>query len=1313
MPGCFFRSFILFNILFSTFHVLVQAQPVISAFSPLSGAGGTVVTITGSGFSNNAALNIVRFNGVKATVTNSSASSITCVVPANAGNGLIAVTYAGLTGVSKTPFRTLFNAGTNTLSNTTFSERLSIQADGPSSFNLAADWDGDEKIDHVSLDDKNFKIRVYRNTSQGEEFSFANPLMIIPAVAPGWAKAADMDGDGLLDLVVFNTGVTSVSIYRNTSSPGNISFAGPVTLSTLEGPFDGVIEDLNNDGKMDLVIVNFNASTLTVFSNVSSLGNLSFSAPLSIPVINGPIAITAGDYNGDGRVDLVVGSGRSGQYAILKNNGGFTFEATTFTNGSSLYYYGCSGDFNNDGRIDFAFTRFNPDQTTVFLNVTPSGGGFNFSPTNYSASGSFINYSDLTGDGFPELLIDLSPLGVAALKNNQSGSPLFSTLNLRVSAIAGIAVADFTGDGKPDIMSSINTNLIKLNVNGLNPFYLSGFSPTAGNRKTVVTLSGGDFNGVTDVRFGGVPAASFNILNNSTIEAIPGFAASGAVEVIKASQVVKMDGFNYLRLPFIKSVEPLVGYPGAEIEIRGRYLNEVSQVAFGNFGAKSFEIQDFTDTLIRAIVGDGGTGVVKVVSHVGMDTFPGFTFYPAPRIDSIASTNTPPGAVVTIFGANLSSVNQVLFHETPGTNLTLVDDGKLEIRTPAFGVGGRVKVISPYGSDSIAGFYNGPIVTSVSPFAGVANGRAIINGTGFANTLSGNMVRFGTIQAKLIESNATQLVVEIPAGTPSGFVSVTAFGITGYFHNPFVSSFNGAGMGFDSTAFGIGPMVSLEASNAESKPVVGDINGDRKPDMVYRADNGSIALAANESISGVIKFANPVVFSSRTITNVVAIHDFDNDGLNDLIAEIPGDDDSSKVFRNTGTVLQPAFTEVPHRYVQKATAIADFDGDGRPDILTASFSFNKMQIYRNISGSAGIEFEAPFPVSWDLSFVDMASAADLNGDGLPELIYRAGGTNVVIQRNLSVPGKLAFDLPQMFFSCSGQKILVSDMDKNGMPDLAVLSGGCTNIFVFQNNSLAGGPIMLSQAGNYNVENGISDFGVGDLNGDFNPEIIVLNTDKPRAIVLTNTSSVGSISFTMARTVSLVDPLISFTAYGGLEVSDFDGDGRADLLTRLVNDTRFAVIRNLAGSFGSGVVCPGGSISLQAQGMANSYQWQASLDSINYVNISNDVNYSGTTQAQLTIQQIPASWSGRYVRCLVNGQPNRPYKIRVINYFTGTFDSDWNNPLNWSCGAIPDLHAEVVVTGNVILNSNATIKSLYIQPGASVQVGAGYRLVILE
>jgi hypothetical protein len=1310
--GFSFRTFILGNCLMLVLQVFVQAQPVISGFSPVSGAGGTMVTITGSGFNANPSLNVVRFNGVKAMVTLSSANSITCIVPPNATYGFISVSQTGLTGVSKIPFRALFNAGSNTLSHNSFKERLSIPIDGAPNFNLAADWDDDGKIDHINLDDKSFKVRVFRNTSQGQDIGLATPLIITPSVAPGWAKSADIDGDGLLDLIVFNTSASSVSVYRNTSIAGSISFANPITIGTLEAPFDGVIEDLNNDGKMDLVIVNFNASTLSVFSNSSSIGNPSFSAPVSIPVINGVIAIASGDYNGDGRVDMVVGSGRSGQYSILKNNGGFSFEATNFTNGTSWYYYGCSGDFNNDGRLDFAFTRFNFGQTTVFLNVTPTGGGFNFSPTTYNVAGSFINCSDVTGDGFPEILVDLSPVGISVLKNNQSGSPLFSPLSLNLGNLPAISVADYTNDGRPDIMGSFNPNTLKLNVNDLNPFFISGFSPTIGDRKTVITISGGDFNGVTGVKFGGIPAESFTIFSNSTIEAIPGFAASGDVEIVKGQEIVKMSGFTYQPFVYIESVNPQIGFPGAEIEIRGQYLDRAIQVGFGGVAARSFK--KVSNTLIRAVVDSGSSGNVTVRDQSGVDdVFSGFTFFPSPRVDSIHPLSGPTGSVVTIFGKHLGAVSKVLFHETPGTNLTILNEGKLEIRTPDVGVGGRVKVISPYGEDSYAGFFNGPVVTSVTPASGVVKNRAVISGKGFANTLTANIVRFGSIQATVVEGNSNELIVEIPEGTPSGFISVTSFGLTCFFHNPFLTSFNGIGTGFDSTAFSMGPLISVEASNAGSRAIIGDINGDKKPDLLYRANNGSIAFSGNESITGVIKFADPLIFPSRTITNIAGIHDFDGDGLNDLIAQVPGADDSSKVFRNTGTFSRPAFSEVPHRHIQKAATVVDFDGDGRPDVVTGSFNLNKLQIYRNISGKGGIGFENPILVSWDLSLLNLVSAADLNGDGLPELIYRTTMNNIIIHRNLSVPGKIAFDFPQTFSSCSPQKVLVSDVDGNGMPDLIVSSGGCYSIYIYRNNSMPGGPIILEQPNTFNTTSAISDFGVGDLNGDLKADIMVLNTNNPSAMVLTNTSAIGSISFTPERTVSLTGPLHAFTSFEGLGISDFDGDGRADLLPRLLNNTRFIVVRNIHGSFTSGVVCPGGSLTLQAQGVGSSYQWQESLDSNSYANISNNANFNGATQSQLSIQNIPSSWSGKFIRCLVNGQPNRPVIIRVINYFTGTHDNDWNNPLNWSCGIVPDSNTEVVVIGNVTLNSNATVKNLYVQPGATVRVGAGYQLTILQ
>ncbi|MFM8741671.1 MAG: IPT/TIG domain-containing protein, partial [Cytophagales bacterium] len=83
-------------------HAL-RAQTTITSFAPASGTVGTSVTITGTNFSTTPANNVVKFNGVTATVTASTATSITATVPTGATSGTISVTVAG-TATSATSF---------------------------------------------------------------------------------------------------------------------------------------------------------------------------------------------------------------------------------------------------------------------------------------------------------------------------------------------------------------------------------------------------------------------------------------------------------------------------------------------------------------------------------------------------------------------------------------------------------------------------------------------------------------------------------------------------------------------------------------------------------------------------------------------------------------------------------------------------------------------------------------------------------------------------------------------------------------------------------------------------------------------------------------------------------------------------------------------------------------------------------------------------------------------------------------------------------------------------------------------------------
>ncbi len=87
-----------------TVTVGVDNKPVITAFTPATGATGTSVTITGSKFSSTLNENEVKFNGVTATVSSATTTQLIVTVPANATTGTITVKVAGLTGVSASSF---------------------------------------------------------------------------------------------------------------------------------------------------------------------------------------------------------------------------------------------------------------------------------------------------------------------------------------------------------------------------------------------------------------------------------------------------------------------------------------------------------------------------------------------------------------------------------------------------------------------------------------------------------------------------------------------------------------------------------------------------------------------------------------------------------------------------------------------------------------------------------------------------------------------------------------------------------------------------------------------------------------------------------------------------------------------------------------------------------------------------------------------------------------------------------------------------------------------------------------------------------
>lgn len=141
-------------------------------------------------------------------------------------------------------------------------------------------------------------------------------------------------------------------------------------------------------------------------------------------------------------------------------------------------------------------------------------------------------------------------------------------------------------------------------------------------------------------------------------------------------------------------------------------------------------------------------------------------------------------------------------------------------------------------------------------------------------------------------------------------------------------------------------------------------------------------------------------------------------------------------------------------------------------------------------------------------------------------------------------------------------------------------------------------------------------------------------------------------------------------------------------------------------------CPNGTVQLPALVFDTSYQWQVNTGN-GYQNISDNSNYSGTHSNQLTIQQIPSAWYGYQYRCISETLTGGGATLIIENNWTGTANSNWENPLNWSCGVLPDGGTDVQIPAGavVVINGAAICRTLNAAAGAQVTIATGGSMTI--
>ncbi|AFU18122.1 Na-Ca exchanger/integrin-beta4 (plasmid) [Bacillus thuringiensis MC28] len=230
---------------------------------------------------------------------------------------------------------------------------------------LAADFNGDGKLDlAVTNDAPGNDVSVLLGNGDGT----FQPSTFYPAGdAPIAITTGDFNGDGKLDLAItdVDVGANNVSVLLGN---GDGTFQPPSSFPVGQSPVGIASADFNGDGKLDLVVANeFSQNISVLLEN----GDGTFQPAVNFPVGtvgSFPLLLTVADFNNDGLFDLAVGNLGTNNISVLLGNGDGTFQAAVnFEVGQSPEVI-IAADFNNDGAIDIAVPNYESNNVSVLLN---------------------------------------------------------------------------------------------------------------------------------------------------------------------------------------------------------------------------------------------------------------------------------------------------------------------------------------------------------------------------------------------------------------------------------------------------------------------------------------------------------------------------------------------------------------------------------------------------------------------------------------------------------------------------------------------------------------------------------------------------------------------------------------------------------------------------------------------------------------------------------------------------------------------------------------------------------------------------------
>lgn len=289
----------------------------------------------------------------------------------------------------------------------------------------------------------------------GVYFVPTSPPTLPTGMNPDSVDVGDVNDDGKVDIIVANYTSNDVSVFLG---KGDGTYQTPLTFSVSPNPSSVIVADFNNDCKLDIATSSYSSNNICVLLNTGTNGanTVSFGAQIRSLSGTGIKALAQLDFNGDKNVDLISVNSTSNNISLLLGKGDGTFgPEQTFAVGTTPVALAI-GDLNNDGCLDVVVANQDSNNFSVLLCTDIPGCVFERQAIyDLGSSPSSIALGNINNDGVLDVIAtNKGDNNVSLLLGNGDGTFKCQTTLSVGTAPCSVALGDLNGDGTLEIITA-------------------------------------------------------------------------------------------------------------------------------------------------------------------------------------------------------------------------------------------------------------------------------------------------------------------------------------------------------------------------------------------------------------------------------------------------------------------------------------------------------------------------------------------------------------------------------------------------------------------------------------------------------------------------------------------------------------------------------------------------------------------------------------------------------------------------------------------------------------------------------------------